>query len=469
MKKYRILLLVLCAALLFSSLCGVCHAEGTEGEVQSAREAQSAQFHVDCKAAMLIDLNNGRTIYEQNADDKIYPASLTKIMTCLVALERGNLSDTVTVSETALDNLGEDSSLAGLQVGEQMSLENLLYCMMIVSGNEACNVVAEHIAGSVSDFVRMMNERAYELGCRNTHFANPHGLHHEEHYTTARDLSIITQAALKSENFKQITNTAEYELPATNLSEARTLSTTNMLISKSVSNIFYYPKAAGIKTGYTSAAGRCVISTAKSGGMYFLGIVCGAATTLLESGDLRMESFPECIKLFEYGFNNFQYVPVLSPLYPVTQIGVENSAGSDAVALSPRDDIQLLLPNDYNPDDLVVENHLKSSSVQAPVHTGDILGSSTVLFQGQVMAETELLAIADVARSEIANVTAATENVIHNNWWKWVVAVVILLILLPFVLLLVRSIRQKRRRKLRMQKRRAQLERRMREQDEDWR
>ena len=124
-----------------------------------------ASFSVAAKAALLIDLNTGRVVYEQDADERIYPASLTKIMTCLLALENGNLSDVVTVSSSALDGLDADSSVAGLQIGEQMTLENLLYCMMVVSGNDACNVIAEHIAGSVTDFVRMMNQRAYELGC----------------------------------------------------------------------------------------------------------------------------------------------------------------------------------------------------------------------------------------------------------------------------------------------------------------
>ena len=184
-----------------------------EDQLLSSRE----QFSVAAKAALLIDLNTNRVVYEQDADERVYPASLTKIMTCLIALENGNLSDVVTVSESALADLDEDSSVAGLVVGEQMTLENLLYCMMVVSGNDACNVIAEHVAGSVTDFVRMMNQRAYELGCTNTHFNNPHGLHDESHYTTARDLAIITQAALKSENFRQIVDTYEYKLPDDNM------------------------------------------------------------------------------------------------------------------------------------------------------------------------------------------------------------------------------------------------------------
>ena len=454
MKKTRILSFLLCLCLVMCSLSAFCCAE--DGE---PAQTGSEPFSVNAKAAMLLDLNNGRVIYEQNADEKIYPASLTKIMTCLLALENGNLSDMVTVSETALSNLDPDSSLAGLQVGEQMRLEDLLYCMMIVSGNEACNVVAEHIAGSINDFVRLMNERAYQLGCQNTHFANPHGLHNEEHYTTARDLSIITQAALKSENFREITNTIEYELPATNLSEARTITTTNMLISKAASNLFHYSRAIGIKTGYTSAAGRCVISAAKGDGLYLLGIVCGAATTIQENGDLRMESFPECIRLFEYGFNSFQYVPVLSPLYPVAQMTVSSSAGSEVVALCPKEDIKLLLPVDYDPEKLITENRLNGDSAEAPVHAGDVLGSVTVTYQGELMAETDLVAIADVARSEFSAAASDAGAYIQRSWWIWVVGLIAALIVLFFVMLVVRRIRQKQKRRQRMLERRELLER----------
>ena len=151
---------------------------------QEAIVSADPNFTVAAKAALLIDLNTGRTVYEQDADERVYPASLTKIMTCLIALENGNLSDVITIDEAALAGLDQDSSVVGLQVGEQITLEDLLYCMMVHSGNDAANAVAEYIAGSTADFVRMMNERAYALGCKDTHFNNPHGLHDESHYTT---------------------------------------------------------------------------------------------------------------------------------------------------------------------------------------------------------------------------------------------------------------------------------------------
>lgn len=459
MKQRKLLSVLLLVCVLLSLSCAPVFAAAADAVAGEAAAAAVQQpLHINAKAAMLVDLNTGRVVYEQNADERIYPASLTKIMTCLLALENGNLSSIVTVSEAALSNLDPNSSTAGLQVGEQMTLENMLYCMMIPSGNEACNAVAEHIAGSVADFVRMMNERAYELGCEGTHFNNPHGLHEEDHYTTVRDLVKITQAALKSENFKQIVNTAEYELPATNLSEPRTLRTTNQLIYKNSNNPFYYPRAIGIKTGYTSAAGRCVISCAKDDGMYFLAVVCGADTSIQENGDLLMQSFPECIRLFDYGFDQFSYVTTVSPLYPIAQVAVSHSAGSEAVAVAPAKDIKVLLPNGYDEALLVQDIALTAQTVEAPVRAGDVLGTVSISYNGEVLGTTELLAIADVARSEISAAADNTGTYIQRNWWKWVVIVIILVVAAFFVLLIALQMRRRRQRLKRLEQRRRALE-----------
>lgn len=425
-------------------------------------------FTVAAKAALLIDLNTNRVVYEQDADERIYPASLTKIMTCLIALENGNLSDVVTVSQSAMNDLDADSSVAGLKVGEQLTLENLLYCMMLQSGNDACNVIAEHIAGSVTDFVRMMNQRAYELGCQNTHFNNPHGLHDESHYTTARDLAIITEAALKSENFRQIVDSYEYVMPATNMTEEHKIKTTNMLIYQSLGNSLYYSRAHGIKTGYTSQAGRCVISEATGDGLDLLGIVCGAATTVLDSGDLLMESFTECARLFDYAFDNYSYLTVLSPLYPVDQVKINNSAGAEAVAVAPKDEIKILLPNDYEPDQLNTAISLTAASVDAPVYEGDVLGTATVSYGGEVLGKTDLVAITDVARSEISSAAAGTGEYIQQNWWKWVVLAIVLIIAAIALLFVFVQLRKRRIRLLRMEKRRRALEARRRQFSRDF-
>lgn len=479
MKKTKALSLLLSLLLLLSSLTlpllavdaeTAADPEQTQSDGADAAAADDSvpedqllssrtSFSVAAKAALLVDLNTGRTVYEQDADERIYPASLTKIMTCLLALENGNLSDVVTVSASALEDLDIDSSVAGLQVGEQMTLENLLYCMMVVSGNDACNVIAEHIAGSITDFVRMMNQRAYELGCLNTHFSNPHGLHDENHYTTARDLSIITQAALKSENFRQIVDTYEYQLPDDNMRQnIPKLKTTNMLIYRSMSNSLYYPRAHGIKTGYTSQAGRCVISEATGDGLDLLGIVCGAATTILDSGDLLMENFTECASLFDYGFDNYSYLTLMSPLYPVDQVKINNSAGAEAVAVAPQDEIKVLLPNDYDPDKLVTDIQLNSDSVDAPVREGDVLGSATVTYAGEILGQTKLLAITDVARSEISSAAAGTGAYIQKNWWKWVVIAIFVAVGVILALIVLYQLRKRRYRRKRMEQRRRALE-----------
>lgn len=473
MKKTRILALLLALLLCLNLLCAPVFAENeAEAELDAAASAAAddtvsedqllsskERFTVAAKAALLIDLNTGRVVYEQDADEQIYPASLTKIMTCLIALENGNLSDVVTVTESALEGLDEDSSVAGLLVGEQLTLENLLYCMMVVSGSDACNAIAEHIAGSVADFVRMMNQRAYELGCRSTHFTNPHGLHDESHYTTARDLAIITQAALKSENFRQIVDCYEYKLPDTNLrTDIQKLKTTNMLIYQSMSNALYYPRAHGIKTGYTTPAGRCVISEAVGDGLDLLGIVCGAATTVLESGDLLMESFTECARLFDYGFDNYSYLTLMTPLYPVDQVTVLNSAGAEAVAVAPQDEIRVLLPNDYDPDQLQTTIRLDSDTVEAPIYEGDVLGTATVRYAGELLGQTKLLAITDVARSEFSSAAAGTGEYIQKNWWKGVVIFIFAVLAALGLLLIFLQLRKRKLRRVRMEQRRRALE-----------
>ena len=186
---------------------------------------------VQARAAALVELNSDTLVYGMNLDEKVYPASLTKIMTCMLALEHGNLDDIVTVSHEALQDLNAAGSSAGLLEGEQLSLRELLYCVMISSANEACNVVAEYIAGDIPSFVALMNAQAAALGMTGTHFANAHGLHDENHYTTVRDLVTLARWAWQSEQFQEFSTQTSHTVPATNKSEERVLHTTNYLTS----------------------------------------------------------------------------------------------------------------------------------------------------------------------------------------------------------------------------------------------
>ena len=181
-------------------------------------------------------------------------------------------------------------------------------------------------------------------------------------------------------------------------------------------------------------------------------------TTVLDSGDLLMENFTECARLFDYGFDNYSYLPIMSPLYPVDQVKINNSAGAEAVAVAPEDEIKVLLPNDYDPDKMVTDIQLNSESVDAPVREGDVLGSVTVSYAGEILGQTKLLAITDVARSEFSSAAAGTEAYIQKNWWKWVVIAIFAAIGVILVLIVLYQLRKRRYRRKRMEQRRRALE-----------
>ena len=434
----------------------------TEGFVVKTYADALDIFRTIPNSAMLIDLGSGTTLYGLDVYEQNYPASLTKIMTCWLALEHGNLDDILTVSETALQNLHESGSTAGLQVGEQMRLEDMLYCMMLESANESCQVVAEYISGSVEAFVELMNQTAMELGCIGTHFANPHGLHDEEHYTTAYDLSLITMRALENEDFQRITKTAEYVVPATNLSEERKLTTTNRLLIDSAASGFYYSKAAGIKTGFTTPAQCCLISTADDGNLQLLAIIMGAPLQPDENGNWVYRNFPEAINLFEYGFDNYHLSTVMSTLYPVAELKVNQSAGATTVALAPSQEVRCLIDQNYNKDDVVLEIHLPSKTVDAPVEAGQVLGSVTVVYQDMVLGTSDLTAITSIPRSEITHKAENTKNYVTRNWWKWLFGIVIALVVLLVVYILLMQVyrRQMRKRKIAARRRALELQKR---------
>lgn len=420
-------------------------------------------FRTIPKAAMLIELSTGTTLYGLDVYEQNYPASLTKIMTCYLALENGNLDDVLTVSETALQNLHESGSTAGLQLGEQMRLEDMLYCVMLQSANEACNVVAEYISGSVDAFVELMNQTATDLGCLGTHFANPHGLHDENHYTTAYDLSLIVRKALENPTFKKIATTAEYTVPATNLSEERNLTTTNQLMLNTASSGFYYSKASGIKTGFTSPAACCLITTADDGNMQLLSIIMGAP--IVEDEDSGMwihRNFPETINLCEYGFDHYSISTVMSTLYPVAEVTVNQSAGAQTVALAPTDAVRTLIDADYDPNEITLEFTLPSTTVDAPVEAGQVLGTVTVVYRNMVLGTSDLAAITSIARSEITHKAENTKAYVENNWWKWLFGILLFAVVLLIIYVILMQIyrRQMRKRKIAARRRALELQQR---------
>lgn len=471
MKKYRFLSLILIVTILFGVLCPMALAEDDETVGTTSPDAQAtsqatdpsetdapeptdtlapgsqalpepsevvyaSDYHPDAKAAMLIELNSNTIVYSLNPDERIYPASLTKIMTCILALEYGNLDDLLTVTDTSLLNLDMAGSTADLQVGEQMTLRNILYCMMLSSANEACNVVAEHISDDVDLFVDLMNQKAAALGCTGTHFANTHGLHDENHYTTVRDISTIARYAWQNPTFRQISSTASYTVPATNRSEPRELNSTNYLISTSYTDKYYYEKASGIKTGFTTPAGGCLVATAKDGNMEFLSVVCGCETVTQEDGSSLEERFVATKKLFEYGFENFAYVQVVTTLEMAGSVPVALSAGRDTVVVHPAEDFYALLPDPYDKTAITTDFVLNggATTLEAPLEAEQVVGTLSVYYNGSVLGTVDLSTTTAVARSTIAYTGKQTKSFLSRNWWVLLLALIAILLLALFLL-----------------------------------
>ena len=360
---------------------------------------------IQAQAALLMDANTGAIAYAKNEHQEMYPASLTKIMTALLvheAVEDGKLTldQEITVSSTAMVGLPSDGSTANIKEGEILTVEYLLYCMMVISANEACNILAEAVSGSVSTFVNEMNLRAAELGCENTHFVNPNGLHDEQHYTTAWDLYLITKEAMKHEDFMRIADTGDITLPATNLSEARSLHSTNYLISVWRSRGYVNKNAHGIKTGSTTEAGHCLISSASKGSLSFISVLLGCERLTLEDGEIRTMSFYETNRLFDWAFETFTYKTILETNEYPKEVAVSLSK-IDHVTVHPERNVEVLMPVALDPADLERTVTLYADPVEAPVTAGDVLGTIELSYDGQVYAKEKLLALNDVEASKM--------------------------------------------------------------------
>lgn len=272
------------------------------------------------KSAIVIEANSGEVVFEKNADEQMYPASTTKIMTALLGLRIGKANDMmneiVTVSDEALNLGDEDATTIPLAAGETIRFEDLIYATMLRSGNEGANAIAEFVSGSIPAFVDLMNETASFLGCSATHFTNPNGLHDDNLYTTARDMAIIARAAMEDSTFRQIAASTSYGLPASNMNGARTVKLReNPMMVQSEKNDFYYPYANGIKTGFHNKAGRCYVGSATKDGVTLISVV------FYTSSNGR---WTDTKKLMEYGFS--QYISVTPiELYDMNPIVLETN------------------------------------------------------------------------------------------------------------------------------------------------
>lgn len=400
---------------------------------------------------LLISLDNGTVIFDKNADKVTAPASLTKITTAILTIENcQNLDEVVTIKQSSINAIsGTNSSTAGLLAGEEITVRNLLYCMLVKSANEAAVILADYIGGgSVSNFVQMMNDFAADIGCQNTHFVNPHGLDAEGHYTTAKDLALITKHALTLPLFSEIVNTVSYKLPASNKSGERNLLSTNWMINPNFKT-YYFKYAEGIKTGTTNNAGRCIISKASKDGYNYLAIVMGAPyEDVTGDGNPDNCAFLECKKIFEWVFENIRLTKVADPLQIATVVDVKLSWNVDHVRLVPETEVTALVPvgNDETSVLLEVIPEETPSVVNAPVKKGDVLGKARILYAEDEIATVNLVAAEDVHMSLLLYIGNGIKNIFKSTIFQ-IVFILVLLVLAIYIGLIIRHNRMKKRRR----------------------
>lgn len=354
---------------------------------------------LDATAALLVSPDSGMVLYSKNADQKRYPASTTKIMTALLTLENvSNLDETVTSEAVDFENVTADSSNAGILLGEQVTVRDLLYALMLPSANEAAYMLARHVGGSWEQFVDMMNDRAAELGCTGTHFCNPCGLHEEDHYTTAYDLYLIAKEAMKDVTFRDIVSTVQHRMAKTNLHEERIIYTTNQLIFSSFQP-WSYANCLGIKTGHTSQAGNCFVGYAEYGDAKLFSVVLGCSDSSKEYPSVAA-SFTDTKKLCQWGFENFTSKTLARQGEEVTYTKVKLSTDTNQLLLTAKADVVALLPKDLDVKALELVEDIPEE-VKAPVKAGDPIGTATYRYNGTDYGTVELVALNDISRSTV--------------------------------------------------------------------
>ena len=412
---------------------------------------------VDSYAAVLFayDGTNEAVLFTRNEQDLVYPASLTKVMTVLLAVEAVEggsvkLTDPVT-AEAGFDfDLIADGTSVYLGIGETMTLENLLYCAMVASANDACNVIAQYIGGSVEAFVESMNARASELGCTNTHFVNTHGLPDENHYTTAWDFSRILREAAGHDLFMQFANTATYIVPATNASAERELKSTNSLINPDnplYPGDYLYEYAEGVKTGHTEDAGYCLASTAKKDDVRLFCVVMNGQAYMIDDTNWYYDHFADSITLYNWAFENFSYQEIVKSTEIVANAPIEMGADTDTVSVRPSTSITALLPNDTDPSTfertITLYSDTTGETLQAPISAGEAVGEISVSRDGKVYGTATLVTSTSVDLSRVQYMRSNLKDTLHQP----VVVITFWALVLLFLLYLLLVIRYRAKRR----------------------
>ena len=385
------------------------------------------------KSIILVNTDLDQVVFEKDADEKRYPASTTKIMTFIVAFEHiDDLETRIPIKKEVIDKLrGTGSSMSTIEdhVGDKIKAIDLLYSMMVPSGNDAAMVLADYVGGGdIDKFVEMMNEKAQELGCKNTHYMNPDGLHHKEHYTTARDMYLITRHAMTLDRFSEITDTTEYTVEG----DEYPIYTTNYLIDPVRGGDYYYMYAHGVKTGTTDEAGRCLVTTASADGNSYMAVLLGAP---YKEGELEeYYTFEDAAALFRWALVKLDKKTVKTTSTPICEVKVKLAWGRDKITLVPEKNLTAVLPADIEDKDILVESEVEEE-LTAPLYTDEPVGKAAVYYVDsdgvkQQIATVNLVPAEQVDRSGILAVLDVVGTIFHSYWFIVVIGLIILIMII---------------------------------------
>ncbi|SFA84852.1 D-alanyl-D-alanine carboxypeptidase [Acetitomaculum ruminis DSM 5522] len=419
------------ASLVFSPI--ISHAEGEKADFSSAcidnYEGTSPKNQISApqllsEAGIVMDASTGTILYEKNSKDKHFPASITKLMTVLLTLENCKLNETVKFSHDAVYSIEFGSANIGIKEGEELSLKNSLYGILLASANEVSYAVGEHVAGgNISDFSNMMNEKATQIGCLNSHFCNPHGLHDDDHYTCAYDMALITKNLLKYNTFRIIIGTKTYTIPPTNITpEARVLNNTHKMLKN---NRFEYEGVEGGKTGFTNQALNTLVTCAKRDGLELIAVSMYGNQT----------HYPDTATLFNYGFNNYKSINIADEEKRIDNTNAaafssNNFLNENEDLFSIDEDAKMAIPKNTSLSDL-------ASSVD----------SSNGEFNVSYSLDNKELSKVKLNLTNVSNNSYTFKNNIKSNAFNPFVYILIVIAVIIFgLLILLKSIKRKRRR-----------------------
>lgn len=450
MKKIGVYYIIFCLLICFNCSPVMASSSGLGGEtilanschgIDAASALLGSQKLVDnAEAVMLYEATSDTLMYAWNADERMYPASLVKIMTALIAAESGKISDVVTVSEAAVSAIPYDAVSADLGAGEQLSMEDLLHCLLLGSANDAAVAIAEHISGSQSAFVQLMNARAQEIGCTGTQFTNAHGLHDDGQFTTARDTARILHAAINNEVFRTVFTSIKHTVPATNMSSERALVSGNSMMDSS-SKLYYDPRVIGGRTGVTNDGQRCLASVAENNGMQLICVVMGSETVYQEDGysAITVGGYKETTALLDAGLDGYKAVQILFANQSIRQFAVPD--GDSDVIMGPQISVSAVLPDAATFNDLSMR--YTDEIVQAPVAAGRRVSSVEIWYGNMCVAQAELFALNSVKPK--ASVIMSDNSQGSGGAWTTVIWIFVCVLLVLFLIFLLPRVVQRLR------------------------